>query len=228
MKRQAAAILLALAALGALPAAKPAPPADPRETARFLAREAWRGQAVSMCVARLREIRNFSPDDLEIICGCTFDTYLQGHGTEPLPGLGAERIPVAVQSQLVSCTARMRPDQLNAVRELGHRAPATLPPGALTGADAPKPAGDAALGPPAESDRGNDGGGFRDWVRSITLPDWLTGAGVLWWIAIGIFVFGLLILKVRRSDPRNDLMGPPSSMRRGTPAQPPRRPDLPR
>jgi hypothetical protein len=65
-------------------------------------------------------------------------------------------------------------------------------------------------------------------VRSLSLPDWLTGASLLWWIAIGIFVFGLLILKLRRRDPRRDLTGPPSSMRRGAPLQPPRRPDLPR
>ena len=38
----------------------------------------------------------------------------------------------------------------------------------------------------------------------------------------------LLILKIRRRDPRNDLLGPPASMRRGAPPQPPRRPDLPR
>ena len=40
---------------------------------------------------------------------------------------------------------------------------------------------------------------------------------------LGILVFGLLVLRVRRRDPRRDLMGPPSSM-----PQRPRRPDLPR
>lgn len=220
MRRQAAAILLALAALGALPAAKPAPPADPQDSARFLAREAWRGRAVSMCVARLRENRNFTPDDLETICACTFDSYLASHGTEPLPGLGAERIPVAAGQQLVNCTARTRPDQRSAVEHLG----VVTPPEDVTPVVAAKPV-DADVAPPAESEAG---GGFWDWVRSITLPDWLTGAGVLWWIAIGIFLLGLLILKARRRDPRNDLLGPPASMRRGAPPQPPRRPDLPR
>ena len=89
-----------------------------------------------------------------------------------------------------------------------------------------KPAGDADAGPPPE--RGESGDGFMDWVRSISLPAWLTGADMLLWVALGIFVLGLLILKLRARDPRNDLLAPPSSMRRGAPAQPPRRPDLPR
>ena len=85
------------------------------------------------------------------------------------------------------------------------------------------------MGPPADSrDGGESGGGFWEWVRSISLPAWLTGASALLWVALGILVFGLLILKIRRRDPRNDLMGPPASMRRGAPPQPPRRPDLPR
>ena len=84
-------------------------------------------------------------------------------------------------------------------------------------------------GPPVESQgSGDSGGGFWEWVQSIRLPEWLTGAGALLWVALGILVFGLLILKVRRRDPRNDLLGPPASMRRGVPPQRPRRPDLPR
>jgi hypothetical protein len=226
MKRQAAAFLLALAAIGVLPAAKPAPPADgPDGAARQLTSQAWRSRGVPVCVARLHTVRALTPDDLETICGCTFDSYLEGHGAEPLPGLANDQIPLAMEERLLRCTAETRPDQAAAVAELH----ATYPqPVALvaTGpaADNPKPVDEADAGPAATS----SGGGFWDWVRSITLPDWLTGAGILWWIAIGIFVFGLLILKVRRRDPRNDLLGPPPSMRRGAPLQPPRRPDLPR
>jgi hypothetical protein len=213
--------------LFALPAAKPVPPEDAPDTQQFLTREAWRGRAVSMCVARLREVRAFTPDDLEGICGCTFDSYLQGHGAEPLPGIGNERIPVAVQGQLASCTARLRPDQLSAVGRLGYDVPRRPPVAAVPAeADGAKPTDEADSGPPAQSDEA--GGGFRDWLRSLSLPEWLTGASVLWWIAIGIFVFGLLILKIRGRDRRKDLSAPPSSMRRGAPPQPPRRPDLPR
>ena len=79
-----------------------------------------------------------------------------------------------------------------------------------------------------EAQKQLSGGGFMDWIRSISLPDRLTGADALLWVAIGIFVFGLLILRIRGRDPRRDLSAPPSSMRRGAPPQPPRRPDLPR
>ena len=231
MMRHTGAILLTLLAAAALPAAKPVPPADaPPGDAAQLTREAWRGGGVPVCVARLHAISAFTPDDLESICGCTFDSYLEGHGTEPLPGLENDHIPVAMEEQLLNCTARTRPDQREAVRQLG----ATLPQGSPMIAPPPggtdaKPADQTDVGPAADSQtRGDSGGGFWEWVSALALPAWLTGASVLWWIALGIFVLGLLILKVRRRDPRNDLMGPPSSLRRGAPPRPPRRPDLPR
>ena len=227
MMRRPAALPLALLAAAALIGAKPLPSSDaPAQSAS----EAWRSQGVPVCVARLRAIRAFTPDDLETICGCTFDSYREGHGTEPLPGLESDRIPVALEEQLLNCTARTRPDQREAVRRLGAIwAPGAPPiPGGGRIQD-PKPLDEPVAGPPEESQaRGDDGVGFWDWVSALALPAWLTGASVLWWIAIGIFVFGLLILKVRRRDPRNDLMGPPSSMRQGAALQPPPRPDLPR
>jgi hypothetical protein len=219
--------VIALAALLiALPAAKPVPPGDaPAPTAG----ETWRSQGVPVCVARLRAIRTFTPDDLETICACTFDDYLAGHGTEPLPGLENDHIPVAMEQQLLNCTARTRPDQREAVRQLG----AIWPQGSPMIAQPPgesdaKPADEMDTEPLADSQTRDSGGGFWDWLSALALPAWLTGASILWWIALGIFLFGLLILKLRRRDPRNDLMGPPSSMRRGAPPGPPRRPDLPR
>jgi hypothetical protein len=232
MMRRAAALLLALLTATALPAAKPVPPGEAplADAAAQPASEAWRSQGVPVCVARLRANRAFTPDDLETICGCTFDGYLEGHGTEPLPGLENDRVPVAMEQQLLNCTSRTRPDQREAVRQLGVIwAPGAPPiPGGGRLQD-PKPPGEPGFGPSEESQASVDsGGGFWDWVSAITLPAWLAGVSVLWWIALGIFVFGLLILKVRRRDPRNDLMGPPSSLRRGAPPRPPRRPDLPR
>ena len=225
MSRRAAALLLPAAA--ALLAAKPVPPADaPAQTPS----EAWRSQGVPVCVARLHAIREFTPDDLETICGCTFDSYLEGHGANPLPGLESDRVPVAMEQQLLNCTGRTRPDQREAVRQLGAIWPPSGPPtiAAEPARNEPKPADEPGWGPPEESQARDSGGGFWDWVSAITLPAWLTGASLLWWVALGIFLVGLLILKVRRGDPRNDLMGPPSHMRRGAPPRPPRRPDLPR
>jgi hypothetical protein len=223
-------IIVLAALLLALPAAKPVAPNDLQgDPSAQLTGQAWRERGVPVCVARLRPIREFTPDDLETICGCTFDSYLQGHGTEPLPGLEPDRVPVALEQQLFNCTARTRPDQRSAVVRLGAVWPAGSPMIAREqGADGPKPVDDVTTGPPAESQAGGESGsGFREWIRSISLPDWLTGAPLLW-VALGILVFGLLILKARHRDPRNDLLGPPASMRRGAPPQPPRRPDLPR
>jgi len=79
-------IVVLAALLLALPAAKPVPPDEPPGgAATQLTSQAWRERGVPICVSRLRAIREFTPDDLETICGCTFDSYLQGHGTNPLP-----------------------------------------------------------------------------------------------------------------------------------------------
>jgi len=56
MIHRAAAILLALAAATLLPAAKPVPPADPPGGGADDARERWRGQGISVCVAELRAV----------------------------------------------------------------------------------------------------------------------------------------------------------------------------
>lgn len=228
MRRRSAALFLTLAAT-MLAAAKPVPGEGAVDyMAPQPSRQAWRSQGIPICVARLRDVRALTPDDLETICGCTFDAYLDGHGTNPLPGLEEDHLPIAMETQLLSCTARTRPDQraavaqINAVWPPGMRPPA--PPPEL---DARKPGEDADMGPPPGRG-GEEGGGFMDWVRSISLPAWLTGADMLLWVALGIFVLGLLILKLRARDPRNDLLGPPPSMRRGAQPQPPRRPDLPR
>jgi hypothetical protein len=227
MRRRTPAILLALAALAALPAAKPLPPEDaPAEAAAQLTSQAWRSQGVPVCVARLHALPALSPDDVETICGCTFDSYLEGHGTNPLPSLDNDHIPVAMESQLLNCTARARPDQRGAVARLGAIWPAGSP---MIARDNPKPVDDVDAGPPEDGQaRGGEGRGFWDWVGSLSLPAWLTGAPALLWVALGIFVFGLLVLRIRRRDPRNDLIRPPTALRRGAPPQPPRRPDLPR
>jgi hypothetical protein len=237
MKGRLFALLTGLLAATALTAAKPVPPNDPVDDAvegavADMTRASWRSQGVPICVGRLRAIRAFTPDDLETICGCTFDSYLEGHGTNPLPGIERDSIPVAMEQQLLTCTGRTRPDQRSAVQRLGVIWPTGSPmigrdPGVAPATDATKPIEEADTGPPAERDSGN-GGGLREWLSSLSLPAWLSGASVLWWIALGIFVFGLLILKIRRRDTRQDLTGPPSAMRRGAPPQRPRRPDLPR
>jgi len=230
MMRRAAAILLALLAAAALPAAKPVPPGD--APVQDDAQERWRGRGISVCVAELRALPDLGPDDLESICGCAFDRFAQAGGTTPPPPVERGAMPASLRGPLIACTARTRPDRAGDVARLVTVRPQTIAPTPPPAAEAPldaKPADEDGDTAPAESqESGEAGGGFRDWVSTLSLPAWLTGASVLWWIAIGIFVFGLLILKVRGRDPRKDLSAPPSYMRRGTPPPPPRRPDLPR
>jgi hypothetical protein len=216
-------IVVLAALLLVLPAAKPGPP-DGGPAAADESREYWRCQTISHCMGELRAVPELSSDELESICGCATDRLLAG--SAPLPPVTTP-LPPPIRGPITACTMRVHPDAASAVTRLGMTAgpPVPAPPPAI----APKPTDEADMGPPADSrDGGESGGGFWEWVRSISLPAWLTGASALLWVALGILVFGLLILKIRRRDPRNDLMGPPASMRRGAPPQPPRRPDLPR
>ncbi len=230
MNAQAGKIAAALVAMVMLAAAKPSPPAESvRYTSGQPTRPVWRSRAVPVCVARLSANRALTPDDLEAICGCAFDTYLDGHGDNPLPGLASDHVPIAVENDLLSCTDRIRPDQRTAVRQLNVVWPqGGVPAAAAPVLDDPKPLDETEVPADAEASEPGAGGGFWSWLGNLTLPAWLTGASLLWWVAVGIFLLGLLILKIRRRDPRNDLVAPPAHMRRGAPPMPLRRPDLPR
>ena len=230
MKGRAAAILTALLAVGALTAVKPVPPAAGPDDGGDPARDRWRGQGISLCIGELRAIPGLTPDDLEGICGCAVDRYLQGQGNRPDPDI---RLRGALESQMVACTARIRPERAaDVARQRVAAAPQSPAPPVVAQAappgDKPTAGDEAAAETEGGSESGESGGGFWAWLGELGWPAWLTGASVLWWIALGIFVFGVLILALRRRDPRKDLSAPPSYMRRGAPPQPPRRPDLPR
>ena len=226
--RRPAAILLALLAAIALPAAKPMPPFDGSGTSGPEdARASYRGQGVSLCVADLRAVPSLTPDDLEGICGCAFDRFMEGRETAQLPAIPPGRFRGVMEGQLMSCTARVRPERMTDVARrvttVPERPPdVVIPPPPVD--DAKPPVDDVQ---PAGENGARSGDGFRDWLNSLGLPAWLTGLSIWWMIAIGIFVFGLLIMAVRRRDPRKDLSAPPSTMTR-TAHIAPRRPDLPR
>jgi hypothetical protein len=229
MRARAAAILLALLAAGGLSAAKPVPPADSPADIAADTRARSRGQGISYCVGELRAVPGLGPEDLESICGCAVDRLPQSARDTALPGGEPQAFQRGLRGPLLSCTARFRPERVSDVARLtisAAAAPAPVqPPTPLDG----KPLDDNEVLVEGEKASGeSSGGGFRAWLRTLAWPAWLTGASVLWWVAVGIFLFGLLILKIRRRDPRNDLVAPPGHMRRGAPPQPPRRPDLPR
>lgn len=220
-------VVLAGVLLG-LTAAKPVAPGDDAIVGPANTTRSWRGQAISVCIERLHALPDLSPDNLEGICGCAANEAIDMNGAGTLPPVEQGQLPTAMRGPLMMCTSRIRPERTSDVMRLTMDGAQTTPTPVERPATEAKSIDEVNSGPPAESQTRTDGGGFWDWLDSLRLPAWLTGASILWWIAVGIFVFGLLILKLRRRDPRNDLIGPPPSMRRGAPPQPPRRPDLPR
>ena len=235
MSGREARLLAALVGAGMLVAAKPLPPAEgPAETAAQ-ARESWRGQGISTCIGDLRAVPGLGPEDLESICGCAVNQQLRMVGDGPVPAADPQTLRRAMRGFMVSCTSQLRPERVSDVARASIRGTTTPAPAPTTGAppttDAPpadgKPSGEEDGVVQAEGEE-SSGGGLWGWISNLSWPAWLSGASVLWWIAIGIFVLGLLILKFRGRDTRNDLSAPPAYMRRGAPPQPPRRPDLPR
>ncbi len=222
--RRSATLPFALLAATLLPAAKPVPVEPPPPSAEDRL-QSYRGQGISVCIAELRAVPDLGPDDLESICGCAFDRFLRGRNPASLPEIAPGRFRGVMEGPLLSCTAETRPDRTSQVARRGISMPAPPVVSAPPPLDAKPQVEESA---PVEDVADNGGGGFWAWLSSLALPAWLTGASLLWWIAIGIFVLGLLILAFRRRDPRQDLSAPPSHMRRGMPPAPPRRPDLPR
>lgn len=204
-------------AMLAVPVAAAAPTAGPAEVAR----ERYRGQGMSACLAELRRVPGLSPDDLEGICGCALDGLMRA---AQLPPMASARFRSALDSQLVSCTFDLRPDRMGDIMTRRITVPEPR--------DVPEIDAKPTLtegGPPAEEEEAR-GGGFDlwAWLGGLGLPAWLTGLSIWSWVAIGLLVFGLLGFARRRRDDRDDLTGPPPSMRRGAPPAAPRRPDLPR
>lgn len=208
-----------------LAAAKPVPREAP--TTVDDAHASYRGRGISVCVAELRNVPDLSPDDLEAICGCAVDRFIQSRAPARLPEIARGRFRGTMEGQLISCTAQVRPDRTGEVARGGIGAtvpPSPSEPVALPSpGDKPEPAEEAPPERPA-----GPCGGPRSWLSGLELPAWLTGPWLWVWVGIGIFLFGLAILALRRRDPRGDLVGPPAHMRRGLPPAAPRRPDLPR
>ena len=193
----------------------PAVAAKPTAVDRSDPRQVYREQAIAVCVAEMGTIRAITPDGLEAMCGCAVDRFMPRWPTGALPRLDSGRMGPVMGSQLLSCAAAGKDPALAAAvaRRL-----------AETAMRAPPAASDPPPGPGKRPEPSSPRFDLRAWFDGLSAPPWLTGIGLpLWaWLPIALLVFALLRALIRRRDSRQDLMGPPRSMRLGG-----RRPDLP-
>lgn len=210
------ASLASLAALASLAlasplAAKPSAvdPSDPRQI--------YRERGISTCVAEMGTIPDITPDDLEAMCGCAFDRFMPRWPTGALPALGPGRIGPVMGGELLSCAAGRDAALAAAVARRFAEAAMRAPPAA----SAPLPAADGA--PDKRPEPARPGFDLRAWFDNLSPPRWLIGIPLWAWPPIALLVFALLRALLRRRDSRQDLMGPPRSMRPGArPVPPPR------
>lgn len=211
------ASLAPLAVLAAAPlAAKPqgGQPLDP-------AREYYRGDGVTLCVAEMRTVESVTWEEQEILCGCAFNRFMPGRATAALPRLDRGGFIRVMGSELLACAAGENADLAARVARRLAQAPAAAEPPVLVPI-APAAGAGAAPDKPEPSGSGRDFD-FRAWLGGLSLPGWLAGLPLWAWLPIALLVFALLRALIRRRDPRQDLLGPPRSMRPGGRLGPPPR-----
>lgn len=216
----AAAPPLASAGHAAIP---PPPSKPPPEGARDSDREAWRGQAVGLCVGEIRTAMGVTPDERELACGCAVDRFMTGVLTDALPALAPSMVRSSLGSPLLACATDQRPAVAAAIARRLAEPPTEI---------APPPEGKppATQVPDADGPRERPGAELRSWFEGLSLPTWVTDSGLPLWAWIVLCFLGLAFLRAlfRGGDSR-DLIGPPPSMRLGTRHNPPepRRADPP-
>jgi hypothetical protein len=185
-----------LAAVAAPLAAKPPAPGG--------APDVYRERGVAICVAESAISDELGGDDLQAICGCAIDRFIEGRGAAALRSLGSGLLRGAIASELAACTAELGPERAN---DAAGPEPARFRPVPEAKPPAPTPVDSAAAAP----EGGRSGPGA--WLRGLDIRARLAALPAWAWIAIG-FLFLLLIgALVRRRDDRRHLLGPPPSMR---------------
>ena len=225
------ALSLALLAVPTgLAAAVPPPGKPPAPGAADPDRDAWRGQAVGLCVADLAGLDGVTPDEREATCGCTIDRFMAGKRTDALPALSPRDFRTSIGSALLSCASTQRMAVVSAVaRHLAEPPPpdaAPVPTGGGKPADSEEP-GSASTGADSSSKSLPD---FGTWLSNLSAPAWVTNSGLPSWAWAILAMIAFLVLRgLRRGGDQRDLIGPPPNMRLGAKANSPapRRADPP-
>jgi len=206
--RRALAALLALLATSPALAQKPTPEdLDP-------VRSRYRDQALAACVADLNAADNVGPDSSESVCGCAVGRFMPRWPTGGLPPLENGHIPMSMSADILPCAGEENPALAAAIaRRLAEASVSRPPPVVAVPADKPQA--------PPERQSASPGFQPESWFDGLSLPRWLTDTGLpAWaWVPLALFVFLFLRGLFRRGE-GNDLLGPPSAMRRTSAPRP--------
>jgi hypothetical protein len=217
--------VLLIASAGHAAVAPPPPPKPPADGPADSVRDAWRGQAVAICVGDMHGAEGVTPDELEATCGCAVDRFMPRLPTGALPALAPGRVRALMGGPLVLCASDQRPAVTAAIaRQLAAPSPGDVPP--IMASDDSKPTPPLV---PADASK-RPGADAQSWVGGLSLPAWITDSGLPVWAWALLILFAFLMLRgLKRGGDQRDLIGPPPNMRLGARANPPapRRADPP-
>ena len=181
--------------------------------------DAWRAQAVRVCVAGMQDSGDARAVDAA--CGCAADRFLARRPDGAPPPPTPRDLRALDANDLVECAAERGPafaaQVVRRVADLAVQQAAqsgTAPPGAVPPAngeeaklaDGPAPAPAEAPKPAADS---------RPLLDRLSLPAWLIDSGLPFWAWAALAGLAFLLLRgLFRRDDRRDLVAPPASMRR--------------
>jgi hypothetical protein len=191
-----------LAAFAAPLAAKPPAPDG--------APDVYRERGVALCVTGSTISGELSGEDLQAICGCAIDRFIDVRGANALRSLGTGLLRGAIATEFAACTAELHPGRASDAAGPDVARPEPVPEAKPP---APAPVDSAAAPESAHFDPGA-------WLRGLDIRARLAVLPASAWIAIGVLVLLLIGALIRRRDDRRHLLGPPPSMRSGAAPRP--------
>jgi hypothetical protein len=210
MRKIIATALLPIAVL--LAAAKPVD--SVRDIQSEARRSIFRATATATCLTDTASDPANRPANYGRVCSCAPQRYLADHPDGDLPAINAGNYRTVLAAEIAACGGDASADGKTAIAA----PPVAEPPAAVPTA--------IDTSAPATADAKPEGESMFAWLDDLSLPSLGGMPDWGWWALLGMVIVFFFARRVLRGEPRNNLDGPPRSMRTSAPVQP-RHPNLP-
>jgi hypothetical protein len=211
MRKIIATALLPIAVL--LAAAKPVD--SVRDFQSEARRSIFRATATATCLTDTASDPANRPANYGRVCSCAPQRYLADHPDGELPAINAGNYRTILAAEIAACGGDASAGGKTAVEGAP---PVAEPPVAVPTA--------SDTSAPATTNAKPEGESMFAWLDDLSLPSLGGMPDWGWWALLGMVIVFFFARRVLRGEPRNNLDGPPRSMRTSAPVQP-RHPNLP-